>query len=61
MADGIDPKQVSKLLKQVIKAHWLLDAKYMSIPAFENHLIRLNELSKRAIKDKTPLLLFVSL
>jgi hypothetical protein len=61
----IDAKAAPALTKCMIKKSWNLKSWHahggVDIPSFENHLIRLRDLSKEAIKKKSSVLYRVSL
>ena len=56
----MDDKKIPALTKQMIQKSWLKES-YVQVPSIEEHMYGLRDLSKRAIKEKTSLLLFVSL
>jgi len=61
----MEDKKIPGLTKQMIQKSWLLkqsyDLKCLHVPSFEQHMYCLRDLGKRAVKEKTSLLLFVSL
>lgn len=59
----MEEKKIPATTKQMIQKSWLLKSyqKSLDVPSVEKHMYCLRDLSKRAIKEKTSLLLFVSL